>query len=59
MCDYHESWSELFNKYKFNIDNLYANNIPHSLVNIFSELKAEYPERNYKFTSGNFAKAKN
>jgi len=100
MCDYHESWSELFNKYKFNIHNLYAKNtiypkkevftmdindirilllgqdpyhgegqahglsfsvpdginIPPSLVNIFSELKAEYPERNYEFISGNLEK---
>ena len=30
--------------------------IPPSLLNIFKELKEEYPERNYKFTSGNLEK---
>ena len=101
---YHKSWEELFNRYKFNFDNLYNNNIvfppkkdvfrvfemdvkkirlvllgqdpyhndgqahglsfsvpndikiPPSLVNIFKELNLEFPDRKYKFTSGNLEK---
>ena len=105
MCNYHESWNELFDDYNFNIDRLYSGkdtiypkkedlfkvftmdvkdirvlllgqdpyhgegqahglsfsvpdgiSIPPSLLNIFKELKDEYPERNYKFTSGNLEK---
>jgi len=105
MCNYHSSWSKLFNKYKFNIDLLYSGEdiiypkkedlfkvfnmdvndirvlllgqdpyhgdgqahglsfsvpdnvpIPPSLRNIFIELKNEFPERNYNFTSGNLEK---
>jgi len=105
MCNYHESWNELFDDYNFNIDRLYSGkdtiypkkedlfkvftmdvkdirvlllgqdpyhgegqahglsfsvpdgiSIPPSLLNIFKELKEEYPERNYKFTSGNLEK---
>lgn len=105
MCNYHESWTELFDDYNFNIDRLYSGkdtiypkkedlfkvfsmdvndirvlllgqdpyhgegqahglsfsvpdgiSIPPSLLNIFKELKDEYPERNYKFTSGNLEK---
>jgi uracil-DNA glycosylase len=102
---YHESWSELFDKYNFNIDSLYSSKntiypkkedifkvfqmdvndirvlllgqdpyhgegqahglsfsvpdnirIPPSLLNIFKELKNEYPERNYEFKTGNLEK---
>jgi len=105
MCDYHESWSELFEEYNINIDLIYSGkniiypkrddifkvfkmdvkdirvlllgqdpyhgegqahglsfsvpdgiNIPPSLLNIFKELKSEFPERNYEFKSGNLEK---
>jgi uracil-DNA glycosylase len=105
MCNYHESWNELFDDYNFNIERLYSGtdiiypkkedlfkvfsmdvkdirvlllgqdpyhgegqahglsfsvpdgiSIPPSLLNIFKELKDEYPERNYNFTSGNLEK---
>lgn len=100
---YHESWTPVFNKFNFDLDQLskpyfpptindifkvfempvtdikvvllgqdpYYNpgiahgfsfsvnkgvKIPDSLVNIFKEIKTEFPERNYNFTSGNLDK---
>lgn len=105
MFDFHPSWNELFDEYKFNIDVLYSGKdtiypkkedvfkvftmdvndirvlllgqdpyhghgqahglsfsvpdeikIPPSLLNIYKELKNEYPERNYEFKNGNLEK---
>lgn len=101
MYEIHDSWTNLFNRYEIDVDEIYgmgevyppkecifkvfemdvkdirilllgqdpyhgpnqahglsfsvpdSEKIPPSLKNIFKELNLEFPERNYKFTTGN------